>query len=312
MQFINKDYTYNKEYFLKKFNEIKATIQKYTKEKLEYNKQNLIQEKEYQKNMEQINLIESLEKEIQEKEENINIEQKKFLLNEVKYKNKIKKLENLNKNSKATEVQKTIENVQENINNLFNKINKININKNNNNEIVDADSDIVNIIDINNKKQINNDINKNLSCDCYILISNNKNNFDPLNNYDIKPELKGYNKSFINLDKTNNVINVRLNYLKEEGNIRIDASLIENIIILENMKKIIYYRNKYKKEKNNIQILLNKKEQNCDEIIKCIYNKYFCLSLVLSNDKIIHFIFLTYKSFKTWLKIFDDFCKKRK
>ena len=35
MQFINKDYSYNKEYFLKKFNEIKATIQKYTKEKLE-------------------------------------------------------------------------------------------------------------------------------------------------------------------------------------------------------------------------------------------------------------------------------------
>ena len=311
MQFINKDYSYNKDYFLKKFNEIKATIQKYTKEKLEFNKQYLIQEKEYQKNMQQINHIESLKKEIQEKEENINIEQKKFLLNQVKYKNKIKKLENLNKNSKATEVQKTIENVQENINNLFNKINKININKNNNG-IADADSDIVNIIDINNKKQINNDINKNLNCDCYILISNNKNNFDPLNNYDIKPELKGYNKSFINLDKANNVINIRLNYLKEEGNIRIDANLIKNIIILENMKKIIYYRNKYKKEKNNIQILLNKNEENYDEIIKCIYNKYFCLSLVLSNDKIIHFIFLTYKSFKTWLKIFDDFCKKRK
>ena len=310
MQFINKDYSYNKDYFLKKFNEIKATIQKYTKEKLEFNKQYLIQEKEYQKNMQQINHIESLKKEIQEKEENINIEQKKFLLNQVKYKNKIKKLENLNKNSKATEVQKTIENVQENINNLFNKINKININKNNNG-IADADSDIVNIIDINNKKQINNDINKNLNCDCYILISNNKNNFDPLNNYDIKPELKGYNKSFINLDKANNVINIRLNYLKEEGNIRIDANLIKNIIILENMKKIIYYRNKYKKEKNNIQILLNKNEENYDEIIKCIYNKYFCLSLVLSNGKIIHFIFLTYKSFKTWLKIFDDYCKKR-
>ena len=310
MQFINKDYSYNKDYFLKKFNEIKATIQKYTKEKLEFNKQYLIQEKEYQKNMQQINHIESLKKEIQEKEENINIEQKKFLLNQVKYKNKIKKLENLNKNSKATEVQKTIENVQENINNLFNKINKININKNNNG-IADADSDIVNIIDINNKKQINNDINKNLNCDCYILISYNKNNFDPLNNYDIKPELKGYNKSFINLDKANNVINIRLNYLKEEGNIRIDANLIKNIIILENMKKIIYYRNKYKKEKNNIQILLNKNEENYDEIIKCIYNKYFCLSLVLSNDKIVHFIFLTYKSFKTWLKIFDDYCKKR-
>ena len=153
----------------------------------------------------------------------------------------------------------------------------------------------------------------NFSCDCYVLICNNKNNddiFDPLNNYDIKPELKGYNKSLISLNESNDIINVRLNSLKEEGNIKIDSDLIINIVILENMKKIIHYRNKYKKEKNNIEILLNKKEKNYDEIIKCIYNKYFCLSLVLSNNKNINFIFLTYNSFKTWLKIFDGFCKR--
>ena len=313
MQFINKDYIYNKDYFSKKFTEIKTTIQKFTKEKLEYNKQYQIQEKEYKENIKLENEIENIKKEIQEKEKKINIEQNKYLLIDIKYKNKIKKLENIHNNSKANEVQKTIEYVQKNINNLFNQINKGNNNNPKNVELnINNDSeDIVNTVELNIENK-----NIHLSCDCYISICNSSSNniiFDPLNNYDIKPESKGFNKSLISLDKDNKVINIKLNYLKEETNIKIDTKLIVNIIILQNMKKIIYYMNKYQKEKNNnIQLLLNNKDENIDEIIKCIYNKYFCLSLVLSNNKIINFIFLTYNSFKTWLKIFDDFCKNKK
>ena len=74
------------------------------------------------------------------------------------------------------------------------------------------------------------------------------------------------------------------------------------------MKKIIHYINKYEKEKNKIElILINEKGINTDELIKYIYNKYFCLTLELMNEKVINIIFLTYENFKTWLKIFDKF-----
>ena len=65
---------------------------------------------------------------------------------------------------------------------------------------------------------------------------------------------------------------------------------------------------KYNKEKNNIEIILkNEKEISSTELIKFIYNKYFCLSLILENGKVINIIFLTYENFKIWLKIFDKF-----
>ncbi len=56
-----------------------------------------------------------------------------------------------------------------------------------------------------------------------------------------------------------------------------------------------------------MNILANEKEISSDEIIKYIYNKYFCLSLELENNKIINIIFLTYENFKSWLKIIDKF-----
>ena len=52
---------------------------------------------------------------------------------------------------------------------------------------------------------------------------------------------------------------------------------------------------------------MNEKGINTDELIKYIYNKYFCLTLELMNEKVINIIFLTYENFKTWLKIFDKF-----
>ena len=309
MKFLNNDYLYNKNIFQKKFNEIKINIQKYTKEKLEYKNNYIIQEKEYNQQLECIKKIEKIKSKIYENEQKIKIEHNKYT-----------KLENNNRNIYSSEydVQKTIKHVQENINNLLDKIKNGKISEENKTLIP---PDIVNIEGIDKEKIINrnnkNDYKTEIKCDCYILICNLSKNsiFDPLNDYDIRPESKGYNKSLISLE--NKIINIKLNHLKEEVNLKIDLNSIINITILENMKKIIYYRNNFKIGKNNVtQLLLNKEKEekiiNLEEIIKCFYNKYFCLSIVLSNGKIINFIFLTYNSFKIWLKLFDDFCQKNK
>ena len=46
------------------------------------------------------------------------------------------------------------------------------------------------------------------------------------------------------------------------------------------------------------------------DIIKCIYNKYYCLSVILCTEKRINIIFLSYEPFKAWLKILDDIIEK--
>ena len=312
MKFINKDYLYNKKILQKRYEEIKANIQNYTKEKIQYNTQYNIMKKEYEQKMECLNKIEKIKNEIDKNEEKIKKENIKFHKNEAQYQIKINKFEKINKNIddylKADDIQKTIENVQENIKYLSKKIN--------NNSISEFDSkELCNITDINNEKW-NSWNKKQIISNCYIHITNLSNNieFDPLENYNIKPETKGYNKSLISFD--NNDINITFNQMKEEINIIINKIDIKNIIIHPNMKKIIHYITKYKnKDKNNIQLLLKEEKEkgkceiNFDELIKCIYNKYFCLSLVLSNEKKINIIFLTYHFFKTWLKIFDEFCE---
>ena len=292
IQFLNADFSYNKNFFQKKYNNIKIKIQNCTKEKIEEKKIYINQDKEYNKKIESLDLIEKIKNEINEKEEKLTKEKNKYFINDINYKNKIKKLEIINKNiySNDNDFQKTIENIKENIDNLT--------------EI------------INNKKNIKNNNNKDnmIKSDCYILISNifEDINFDPLENYDIKPEIKGYSKSVISLE--NNIISIYFNQIKENSNIKIKTTLIKKIIVHQNMKKIIYYMKKCKKEKNNIKLLLNdeninKNEINFDELIKCMYNKYFSISIILSDKKIINIIFLTYISFKTWLKILDKFCQ---
>ena len=292
VQFLNADFSYSNNFFQKKYNNIKIKIQNCTKEKIEEKKIYINQDKEYNKKIESLDLIEKIKNEINEKEEKLTKEKNKYFINDINYKNKIKKLEIINKNiySNDNDFQKTIENIKENIDNLT--------------EI------------INNKKNIKNNNNKDnmIKSDCYILISNifEDINFDPLENYDIKPEIKGYSKSVISLE--NNIISIYFNQIKENSNIKIKTTLIKKIIVHQNMKKIIYYMKKCKKEKNNIKLLLNdeninKNEINFDELIKCMYNKYFSISIILSDKKIINIIFLTYISFKTWLKILDKFCQ---
>ena len=300
MKFINNDYIFNKKNLNEKYNEIKIKIQNSTKEKIQY----IVQEKEYKNNIKCFNQIEKIKNEISENEKKIIIEKNKYLLNEKKYKTKIKRLENINNEN---DVQKTIENIQQKVKTLTEKIGNITNGKNINSKRESSSREHCNITEINNKNKTN------INSECYVLISNisTVTNFDPLNDYDIKPELKGYNKSLIILDNNN----ININFMEIKKEIKINTKLIKNIIINQNMKKIIYYLHKFKKKNNNIQLLLIEEKNNdggldLDELIKCIYNKYFCLSIILTNDKIINIIFITYKDFKSWLKILDVFFQK--
>ena len=309
MKFVNSDFSSNKKLLEKKQEEIKIKIQNATKEKIEYSKTYSFIEKEYNNKMIALNKIESMKKEIIKKENEIKIEEKNYKLLEITKRKEINKYENINKTFdiylNENDIQKTIENIQKNINNLsFQLRNK----KDENINLLNS-KELCNITDINNKKLYQQNYKEiKIKSDCYILIQNAFMNtdFDPIKDYDKKPESKGFNKSLIYFENEN--INIIFNQLKNDLNLKISYNSIKRIIINPVMKKIIHYINKYEKEKNKIElILINEKGINTDELIKYIYNKYFCLTLELMNEKVINIIFLTYENFKTWLKIFDKF-----
>ena len=309
MKFVNSDFSSNKKLLEKKQEEIKIKIQNATKEKIEYSKTYSFIEKEYNNKMIALNKIESMKQEIIKKENEINIEEKNYKLLEITKRKEINKYENINKTFdiylNENDIQKTIENIQKNINNLsFQLRNK----KDENINLLNS-KELCNITDINNKKLYQQNYKEiKIKSDCYILIQNAFMNtdFDPIKDYDKKPESKGFNKSLIYFENEN--INIIFNQLKNDLNLKISYNSIKRIIINPVMKKIIHYINKYEKEKNKIElILMNEKGINTDELIKYIYNKYFCLTLELMNEKVINIIFLTYENFKTWLKIFDKF-----
>ena len=309
MKFINSDFSSNKKILEKKQEEIKLKIQNATKEKIEYSKTYSFIEKEYNNKMIALNRIESMKQEIIRKENDIKIEEKNYKLLEITKRKEINKYENINKTFdiylNENDIHKTIENIQNNINNLsFQLRNK----KDENINLLNS-KELCNITDINNKKLYQQNYKEiKIKSDCYILIQNAFMNtdFDPIKDYDKKPESKGFNKSLIYFENEN--INIIFNQLKNDLNVKISYNSIKRIIINPVMKKIIHYINKYEKEKNKIElILMNEKGINTDELIKYIYNKYFCLTLELMNEKVINIIFLTYENFKTWLKIFDKF-----
>ena len=313
MQFINNDYSKNKKIFENNEEEIKLKIQKLTKEKIEYNKAYSVIEKEYNNKMEALNKVEKLKKEILNKEEEIKNEEKKYKIFEINQRKKINRLENINIKFdiflNESDIQKTIQDIQKNINNLSDQI-KLKKDEKMYYSNTELDSkELCNITDINNK-QLYQDETKNIKIksDCYILIKNKSDNieFNPIKDYDIKPESKGFNKSLICFE--NDIINIIFNHIKDDLNIKIHTKSIKRIIINPIMKTIIHYMKKYNNQKDKIKLILtNEKEISSDEIIKYIYNKYFCLSLELENNKIINIIFLTYENFKSWLKIIDKF-----
>ena len=313
MQFINNDYSNNKKIFENNEEEIKLKIQNLTKEKIEYNKAYSVIEKEYNNKMEALNKVEKLKKEILNKEEEIKNEEKKYKIFEINQRKKINRLENINIKFdiflNESDIQKTIQDIQKNINNLSDQI-KLKKDEKMYYTNTELDSkELCNITDINNK-QLYQDETKNIKIksDCYILIKNKSDNieFNPIKDYDIKPESKGFNKSLICFE--NDIINIIFNHIKDDLNIKIHTKSIKRIIINPIMKTIIHYMKKYNNQKDKIKLILtNEKEISSDEIIKYIYNKYFCLSLELENNKIINIIFLTYENFKSWLKIIDKF-----
>ena len=313
MQFINNDYSKNKKIFENNEEEIKLKIQNLTKEKIEYNKAYSVIEKEYNNKMEALNKVEKLKKEILNKEEEIKNEEKKYKIFEINQRKKINRLENINIKFdiflNESDIQKTIQDIQKNINNLSDQI-KLKKDEKMYYSNTELDSkELCNITDINNK-QLYQDETKNtkIKSDCYILIKNKSDNieFNPIKDYDIKPESKGFNKSLICFE--NDIINIIFNHIKDDLNIKIHTKSIKRIIINPIMKTIIHYMKKYNNQKDKIKLILtNEKEISSDEIIKYIYNKYFCLSLELENNKIINIIFLTYENFKSWLKIIDKF-----
>lgn len=345
IKFINEDYPYNLEFFKIKYEDIKKKIQVSTREKIECQMQHKEMELEYKKLISYQNEIEKIKKEIQIKEEEITNEVNKYLIINKKYENKIKKLENINNvlNMKydGINTKNVLENIKNKINDLYDEINnKIKLtNSTNKNDLIislytkinktiennNEDDDQVNItsldnININKKEEelilSNPKFNINTTIDCYIRFSNkiNEYDFDPINDYDIKPELKGYIKSLINL--SGKVIKIKQN---QNNCYNIEIKEIINIKIHENMGKINYIIRKYKKlntNNNNIENILKdiklNEEMKMDtkDIIKCIYNKYYCLSVILCTEKRINIIFLSYEPFKAWLKILDDIIEK--
>ena len=217
MKFINSDYSSNKKLLEKKQEEIKIKIQNATKEKIEYSKAYSFIEKEYNNKMIALNKIESMKQEIIKKENEINIEEKNYKILEITKRKEINKYENINKTFdiylNENDIQKTIENIQKNINDLsFQLRNK----KDENINLLNS-KELCNITDINNKKLYQQNYKEiKIKSDCYILIQNAFMNmdFDPIKDYDKKPESKGFNKSLIYYENEN--INIIFNQLKND------------------------------------------------------------------------------------------------
>ena len=162
----------------------------------------------------------------------------------------------------------------------------------------------------------------------FIFINKNTKKFNPLNNFDISPEILGYIKGFISIDFSNKFLSfipinneIIKNYSNKEKrkkfNIRFDK--ISNIYIENIMKDIItIYINSlkfYKKCENDCfgieeNISLNKfihlKEFNNINLdtaqrIKATQNKYFpfFISIFDKNDKF-EIIFIDYNEFINW------------
>ena len=172
------------------------------------------------------------------------------------------------------------------------------------------------------------------------FINKNTKKFNPLNNFDISPEILGYIKGFISIDFSNKFLSfipinneIIKNYSNKEKrkkfNIRFDK--ISNIYIENIMKDIItIYINSlkfYKKCENDCfgieeNISLNKfihlKEFNNINLdtaqrIKATQNKYFpfFISIFDKNDKF-EIIFIDYNEFINWFNGIEIIVKNNK
>ena len=144
-----------------------------------------------------------------------------------------------------------------------------------------------------------------IPCDCFIQLvdENVQIEFNPLKDYDKKLENLNFNKAIIQLNKSNKTLEIT--QIQKEP-LEININLLEKTVVIGSMKKILnviqLYKNNYK---SNIQLILSDKNLSDqipnDDIIKCVYNKYYLFSVILSIKKKLNLIFLTYKTFKNWL-----------
>ena len=144
-----------------------------------------------------------------------------------------------------------------------------------------------------------------IPCDCFIQLvdENVQIEFNPLKDYDKKIENLNFNKAIIQLNKSNKTLEIT--QIQKEP-LEININLLEKTVVIGSMKKILnviqLYKNNYK---SNIQLILSDKNLSDqipnDDIIKCVYNKYYLFSVILSIKKKLNLIFLTYKTFKNWL-----------
>ena len=144
-----------------------------------------------------------------------------------------------------------------------------------------------------------------IPCDCFIQLvdENVQIEFNPLKDYDKKIENLNFNKAIIQLNKSNKTLEIT--QIQKEP-LEININLLEKTVVIGSMKKILnviqLYKNNYK---SNIQLILSDKNLSeqipNDDIIKCVYNKYYLFSVILSIKKKLNLIFLTYKTFKNWL-----------
>ncbi len=265
-----------------------------------------------------------------EKEKIINIYLKEindFLDNDNKEKNKkyssktenitpIKNNELIYKSHSKTSILP--KNFEDSFTNKENELDKVNIfstipyNSKNNikNNLLSPENNTIHFNTIKQEKLSNKELIQKVSylyipCDCFIQLvdEHTQIDFNPLKDYDNKLENLNFNKSVIQLNKSNKTLDIT--QIQKEP-IEININLLEKTVVIGCMKKVLNVIQLYKTEyQNNIQLILSDKNL-CkqipnDDIIKCIYNKYYLFSIILSIGKKINLIFLTYKTFKNWL-----------
>ena len=165
---------------------------------------------------------------------------------------------------------------------------------------------------------------------CYFRIINNnddnKNKYNPFENLSISRLCKSpYNfiKSSLSFDQKEDMIKIFSSNQLDSINIKIDK--IENTYINPEMKIIIdifrgfrKYKNLYKSEDVNKYIKELRKGTSTyndlkdEEIKNCCTNKIFSFNLLITNNKIIEFIFCSYEEFKLWNNAICFFIKNNK
>ena len=163
---------------------------------------------------------------------------------------------------------------------------------------------------------------------CYFreisLLDDNKTfiKYNPLNNIDFDilcASPYNFQRIRINLNKANNIINIKIYNEKKNFEIKVDD--IISTVVSSNIKKIIeIYRNYNKNKFNNnfsFEDFVNKEkykynDMSKEDIIKSALNQNFVFSLVTKNEKRFEFIIRSYEEFKIWINGLAFIIKNKK